>query len=92
MRDEILEQLYWGKLIPWELRQNTPELMELNGKIDADINYLKTRLSDADKKVLEQLISNLSTFESEQICRGYVNGFKHGSLMMLEILSPDKSL
>lgn len=92
MRDEILKQLYWGKLIPWELRQNTPELMELNGKIDADINYLKARLSDADKKVLEQLISNFSTLESEQICRGYINGFKHGSLMMLEILSPDKSL
>lgn len=92
MRDEILKQFYWGKLIPWELRQNTPELMELNGRIDADINYLKARLSDADKKVLEQLISNLSTFESEQICQGYVNGFKHGSLMMLEILFPDKSL
>lgn len=41
MRDEILKQLYWGKLIPWELRQNTPELTELNGKFDADINYLK---------------------------------------------------
>lgn len=92
MRDEILKQLYWGKLIPWELRQNTPELTELNGKIDADINYLKSRLSDTDKEVLERLISNFSTLESEQICRGYVNGFKHGSLMMLEILSPDKSL
>lgn len=92
MRDEILKQLYWGKLIPWELRQNTPELTELNGKIDADINYLKERLSVADKDVLERLIANLSTLESEQICRDYVNGFKHGSLMMLEILSLDKSL
>lgn len=92
MRDEILEQLYWGKLIPWELRQNTPELMELNGKIDADINYLKEKLPSVDKDVLERLISNFSTLESEQICRGYINGFKHGSLMMLEILSPDKSL
>ena len=79
-------------MIPWELRQTTPELIELNGKIDADINDLKARLSDADKKVLERLISNFSTLESEQICRGYINGFKHGSLMMLEILSPDKSL
>lgn len=92
MNNEFLKQFYWGKLIPWELRQNTPELMELNGKIDADINYLKARLSDADKEVLERLISNFSTLESEQICRGYINGFKHGSLMMLEILSPDKSL
>lgn len=92
MNSDFLKQLYWGKLIPWELRQNTPELMELNGKIDADINYLKTRLSNADKEVLERLISNFSTLESEQICRGYMDGFKHGSLMMLEILSPDKSL
>ncbi len=92
MNNEFLKQLYWGKVIPWELRQTTPELIELNGKIDADINDLKARLSDADKKVLERLISNFSTLESEQICRGYINGFKHGSLMMLEILSPDKSL
>lgn len=92
MCDEFLKQLYWGKVIPWESRQNTPELTELNGKIDADIMRLKEKLSDADKEVLDRLISNFSTLESEQICRGYINGFKHGSLMMLEILSPDKSL
>lgn len=92
MNNEFLKQLYWGKVIPWELRQSTPELTELNGSIDTDINYLKAKLSDADKKVLERLISKFSTLESEQICRGYINGFKDGSLMMLEILSPDKLL
>ncbi len=92
MNSEFLKQLYWGKLIPWELQQNTPELTKLNGKIDADINHLKERLSAADKDVLERLIANFSTLESEQICQGYVNGFKDGSLIMLEVLSPDKSL
>lgn len=92
MNNEFLKQLYWGRVIPWELRQTTPELTELNGSIDTDINYLKAKLSDADKKVLERLISNFSTLESEQICRGYINGFKHGSRMMMEILSPDKLL
>lgn len=92
MNNDFLKQLYWGKLIPWELRQNSSELTELNSKIDADITALKEKLSDADKKVLERLISNLSTLESEQICRGYVNGFKHGALMIMEVLSPDKLL
>ena len=92
MNNDFLKQFYWGKVIPWELRQNAAELTELNGKIDAAITYLKEKLSAADREVLERLISNFSTLESEQICRGYVNGFKHGSLMMLEILSPDKSL
>lgn len=92
MNNDFLKQLYWGKLIPWELRQNSSELTELNSKIDADITALKEKLSDTDKKVLERLISNLSTLESEQICQGYVNGFKHGALMMMEILSPDKLL
>ena len=92
MNNDFLKQFYWGKVIPWELRQKAAELTELNGKIDADITYLKEKLSAADREVLERLISNFSTLESEQICRGYVNGFKHGSLMMLEILSPDKSL
>ena len=92
MNNGFLKQFYLGKVVPWELQQDTAELTELNGKIDADINHLKARLSDADKEVLERLIVNLSTLESEQICRGYVSGFKHGSLMMLEILSPDKPL
>ncbi len=92
MNNDFLKQLYWGKVIPWEIQQNAAELTELNGNIDADINYLKERLSAADKDVLERLIANLSALESKQICQGYINGFKHGSLMMLEILSPDKSL
>lgn len=91
MNNDFLKQFYWGKLIPWELRQNSSELTELNGRIDADITALKGKLSDADKKVLERLISNFSTLESEQICQGYVNGFKHGALMITEVLSPDKS-
>lgn len=57
MNNEFLKQFYWGKVIPWEFRQNTPELTELNGKIDADITYLKERLSVADIEVLERLIS-----------------------------------
>lgn len=92
MSNGFLKQFYWGKVIPWEVQQNNTELSELNGKIDADINYLKARLSDADKEVLERLTANFTDLESEQICRGYMSGFKHGSLMMLEILSPDKLL
>lgn len=88
MSNDFLKQLYWGKVIPWELRQNSSELTELNSKIDADITVLKEKLSDTDKKALERLISNLSTLESEQICRGYVNGFKHGALMIMEVLLP----
>ena len=90
--NEMLKQFYWGKLTPWELRQSTPELTELNGKIDADITYLKGKLSAADREVLERLISNFYTLESEQICQGYIDGFKHGSLMMMEVLFPDKLL
>lgn len=92
MSNGFLKQLYLGKVVPWELQQDTSELSELSGKIDTDIIYLKEKLSDADKEVLERLTSNLSALESEQACRGYVNGFKQGSLMMMEILAPNKSL
>ena len=90
MRDEILKQLYWGKISPWEFRPDDPELTELSGKIDADITALKSSLSDEECEILERLIANLSTLESKQICQGYINGFKHGALIMLEVLSPDK--
>lgn len=90
MRNDILKQLYWGNLVPWEFRPDDSELAELSGKIDADITALKSGLSEEEREILERLLSNLSTLESKQICQGYVNGFKHGSLMMLEVLSPDK--
>lgn len=92
MNNEFLKQLYWGKVTPWERNPGTSEMDKLNTAIDADILLLKEKLSDEDKKVLERLISNLSTLESEQICRGYVNGFKHGALMIMEVLSSDKLL
>ena len=41
MNNDFLKQFYWGKVIPWELRQNSSELTELNSKIDADITALK---------------------------------------------------
>lgn len=60
MSNEMLKQFYWGKLVPWEIRQSTSELVELNGEIDADITYLKEKLSAADREVLERLVSNFS--------------------------------
>ena len=65
MSNEMLKQFYWGKLVPWEIRQSTSELVELNGEIDADITYLKEKLSAADREVLERLVSNFFTLESE---------------------------
>lgn len=89
MNDEMLKQLYWGKLTPWERKHNTSEIEQLYTAIDADILFLKEKLSDEDEKVLSRLVSNLNLLESEQVCRGYVDGFKSGARLMTEVLKPE---
>lgn len=89
MNDEMLKQLYWGKLTPWERNRNTSEMEPLYTAIDADILFLKEKLSDEDEKVLSRLISNLTQLESEQVCRGYVDGFRNGARLMTEVLKPE---
>ena len=42
MEQDILDRLYYGKIVPWENRRgNTPEMDSLSGQVDQDIQWLK---------------------------------------------------
>ena len=68
MEQDILEQLYFGRIVPWENRNDkTPEMERLTQLLDED-----------GKKILERLMDNRSELESRQILEGFKDGFRLG--------------
>ena len=69
MEQDILDRLYYGKIVPWENRRgNTPEMDLLSGQVDQDIQWLKKVLGDKEKEVLGHLLENASELERLQVC------------------------
>ena len=84
MKDDILDQLYYGRIVPWENNNgSTPEMQAVKEQIDADIQALTAMLPDEGKAVLERLLQNQSTLESTIICEGYKDGFRTGAKLAL---------
>ena len=80
MERDILDQLYFGKIVPWENNNgSSPEMREVRDQIDEDIGRLRTMLSDEGKAVLERLMQNRSKLEDGVVCEGFKDGFRLGS-------------
>lgn len=79
MGQDILNQLYYGKIVPWENRNDkTPEMGPLGEQVDQDIERLEKLLDDAGKKVLERLLDNSAELERQMVCEGFKDGFRLG--------------
>lgn len=79
MGQDILNQLYYGKIVPWENRNDkTPEMEPLSEQVDKDIERLEKLLDDAGKKVLEKLLDNSAELERQMVCEGFKDGFRLG--------------
>ena len=79
MEQDILEQLYFGRIVPWENRNDkTPEMEQCSGQGLSGWRHL-TQLLDRDrKKISRQLMDNRSELESHQILEGFKDGFRLG--------------
>ena len=57
MEQDILTQLYFGKITPWEKRSGTdPEMDALRDRIDAEAKALESMLPQEGGKLLAQLL------------------------------------
>lgn len=91
MEQDILDRLYYGKIVPWENRRdNTPEMDSLSGQVDQDIQWLKRALCDKEKEVLERLLENVSELERLQVCEGFKDGFRLGVQLVVAGLGSEK--
>ncbi len=80
MEQDILKQLYFGEIVPWENRNDkTPEMAELAERIDGEIERLKGLLDSEGKALLEKLLDDASDLECRTICEGFKDGFRLGA-------------
>lgn len=79
MEQDILEQLYFGRIVPWENRNDkTSEMEQCSEQVYQDIEHLTQLLDEDGKKILERLMDNRSELESHQILEGFKDGFQLG--------------
>lgn len=79
MEQDILNQLYYGKIVPWENRNDkTPEMEPFSEQVDKDIERLEKLLDDEEKKILERLLDNSAELERQMVCEGFKDGFRLG--------------
>lgn len=91
MSKDILNELYYGHIVPWENQNGrTPEMEPFSDQADKDIEHLKERLDDEGKKVLERLLDNSAELERLLVCEGFKDGFRLGAQIMLATMDSGK--
>lgn len=79
MGDDILEQLYFGRIVPWEiLNDQTPEMKKLNNQVYKDVERLEKLLDDDGKALLERIMENNAERERYSVCEEFKEGFRLG--------------
>ncbi len=77
MGQDILEQLYYGKIVPWENNNDqSPRSQELRDLIDKDIHSLSDMLSDEGRSMLERFLENRSELADLAVCGAFKDGFR----------------
>lgn len=93
MKLDILEQLYYGKIIPWEKNhEKSPRAKELIAKISEDIDILSENLPDEAMPVLERLLANRAELACISACGDFKEGFRLGAQFTLAAVDTKKQL
>jgi hypothetical protein len=84
----ILSDLYEGKLHPDETIMPTdPEYRQNNRAISNTLEVCKIKFSESDFKLLEEVLDLYGTSHAMLNSASFVEGFKVGALMMIEVLT-----
>ena len=83
MEGNILEQMYYGKIVPCENRKDhTPEREPFRNQIDTDTEFLKTQLDESGRKILERILDNSAELEQQAAAEGFKEGVRFGMQLM----------
>ncbi|MGG6312402.1 DUF6809 family protein [Paenibacillus macerans] len=82
----IIEELFYGNLNPEErIVPTDPEYRSLNRKISDLMEEVKQRFSERDFAALEEILDLNGESNSMVISEAFVQGFKMGALVMMEV-------
>lgn len=87
----ILEDLYYGSLRPNErMKPNDLESRRINQRIIDSLQVLKERLPEEDFNQVEELLELQSESCSLHSAFSFVQGYKIGALMMVEVFGGER--
>lgn len=93
MEEDIIDQLYFGRIVPWERQVEKPlEIEKYSDQVCEDIEYLRKLLDENGRKVLERLLDNGSEIELFQIKESFKDGFRLGMQLTAAGLHNQKQL
>ena len=79
MEQDILEELYYGRIVPWENpKDQTPETAAFCEQADLDIRQLEKLLDEDGRRILKRFLENVSERECRLTCEGFKDGFRLG--------------
>ena len=79
MEEDIIDQLYFGRIVPWERQvEKPPEIEKYSDQVCEDIEHLQKLLDEVGKSVLERLLDNNSEVERFQVKESFKYGFRLG--------------
>ena len=76
MEKDIIAQLYFGKIIPWEKRSSiAPEVTALKDRIDTATQSLEAMLPQEGRELLRRLMADCSDPEARAVYEGFKDGY-----------------
>lgn len=92
MEQDILTQLYFGKITPWEKHSGTdPEMDALRDRIDTATQALDAMLPQEGREQLKRLLSDCSNLEARAVCEGFKDGYRLGVRLTATAFCGDKT-
>lgn len=89
MPNEFLEDLYFGRISPWDSRETiTPEMQEVQKRIQDAVQKLEERLSEDNILLLESILSDYGDYEGLADCRAFKDGFRLGVKCAMDTFRP----
>ncbi len=89
----ILEELYEGNICVDELIVSKhPEYRPLNKRISETLAMWRNKLSQEDYNQLEKLMDLRSEASSIEASEAFMNGFKLGAVIIMEVLNGKEEL
>ena len=86
MPGDILEDLFYGKINPWEdCPGHIEELRSLNQKMSQLSEILEKQLDKEPRSLLDQYLSNRADMEPLLSCDSFKTGFRLGIRIMMAV-------
>ncbi len=88
MNNDVLEQLFYGKIAPWEQQpEDVEEFRRLSRELSLTRSELNDRIDDDTENLLERYLAIHADLENLHSLEAFKYGFRMGIQIMLDVYS-----